>query len=65
MTQPLGDVPALPLAREAELTVRQMRVTAAGLARHTDRLVRADAQVLNSLADALERSLGHTDGIQR
>ena len=50
--------PVLPLDREAELTVRHMRLIAAGLSVHSDDFVRTDARVLNELADALERSLG-------
>lgn len=49
--------PVLPLDREAELTVRHMRLIAAGLATHRDDFIRTDARVLNELADALERSL--------
>ena len=52
-----NDQPVLPLDREAELTVRHMRLIAAGLAVHRDDFVRTDARVLESLADALERSL--------
>lgn len=50
--------PVLPLDREAELTIRHMRLIAAGLSVHSDDFVRTDARVLNELADALERSLG-------
>lgn len=49
--------PVLPLDREAEITVRHMRLIAAGLAVHRDDFVRTDARVLTKLADALERSL--------
>ena len=49
--------PVLRLDREAELTVRHMRLIAAGLAVHRDDFVRTDARVLTELADALERSL--------
>lgn len=54
----MTDQPVLPLDREAELTVRHMRLIAAGLAVHSHDFVRADARVLTELADALERSLG-------
>lgn len=63
MTQQLGDEPVLPINREAELTIRHMRLIAAGLNVHSDDFVRADARSLTSLADALERSLNHTSGI--
>lgn len=52
--------PVLPLEFEAELTIRHMRLIAAGLSVHADDFVRTDAHVLNELADALERSLGAT-----
>lgn len=64
-TQPINDQPTLRLDREAELTIRHMRLVAAGLSVHSDNFVRADARVLTSLADALERSLNHTDVVQR
>lgn len=50
--------PVLPLDREVELSIRHMRLIAAGLAVHRDDFVRTDARVLTELADALERSLG-------
>ena len=52
--------PVLSLEFEAELTIRHMRLIAAGLSVHADDFVRTDARVLNELADALERSLGAT-----
>lgn len=57
MTQPSDAQPVLPLDREAQITVRQLRAIAA-------RLDVGDRAALHDLADALERSLNHTSGIQ-
>ena len=56
MTNPTPPQPVLPLEFEAELTIRHMRLIAAGLSVHADDIVRTDARLLNELADALERS---------
>ena len=56
MHDPTPPRPVLPLEFEAELTIRHMRLIAAGLSVHRDDFVRTDARVLNELADALERS---------
>ena len=58
MTQPFSDQPVLPLDREAQIAARQMRLIAAQLGA-------SDAAALTDLADALERSMNHTSGIQR
>lgn len=58
MNTPISDQPTLPLNKEAELAVRHMRLIAGQVdPRHAD--------ALHDLADGLERSLNHTDVVQR
>ncbi len=47
----------LPLDREAALTVRHIRNITSGLHATGDTFVQSQARALDSLADALERSL--------
>lgn len=49
--------PALPLDREAELTIRHIRNITSGLRATGDTFVQSQARALDNLADALERSL--------
>lgn len=57
--------PVLPLEIEADLTVRHIRNITSGLRATGDTFVQSQARALDSLADALERSLNHTDVVQR
>ena len=65
MTKPLDAEPVLPLAQEARITIRQMRIVAAHLRQSDSAGIVGDSRVLEGLADALERSLNHTDVVQR
>lgn len=47
----------LPLDREAELTIRHIRLITSGLRATGDTFVQSQARALDDLADALERSL--------
>lgn len=49
--------PALPLADEARLAIRNMRFIASNMRQSDDDIVAGDAHDLDDLADALERSL--------
>ena len=49
--------PILPLNVEAELTIRHIRNITSGLHATGDTFVQSQARALDSLADALERSL--------
>ena len=49
--------PVLPLDREAELTIRHIRLITSGLRATGDTFVQSQARALDNLADALERSL--------
>lgn len=65
MTTPAESQPVLPLDREAQIAVRNMRLIASNMRQSDDYIVAGDASALEDLADALERSLNHTDVVQR